>query len=152
SDEMANNWLPNNKLWPTVFLDNPQNFQLGELEAVRYSVRVMRDRLTRTRTTDKIDQDCEAAFVYFSNDPFKWILPSAESKFKAGVKSLRAYEERLANGQAEFYPRSDSLNDLLDQYTSLLGGVNTRLANAPRRSHKVLSEETSGDSYTQGEK
>lgn len=152
TEEMTDNWLPNDKVWPTIFLDNPQNFQLGELEAVRYTVRVLRDKLTRIRTTDKIDVDAEAAFVYFSNDPFKWILPSAESKYLAGVKSLKSYEERLSNGNAEFYPRGDSLTDLLDQYTSLLGGINTRLANAPRRSWKVLSEETAGDAYTRGEK
>lgn len=152
SEDMTDRWLPNDTLYPTIFLDNPQNFQLGLLESVRYSTRVLRDKLTRLRTTDKIDPDAEAAFVYFSNDPYKWILPSAESKFKAGVKSLKKYEARLAAGEAEFYPRADNLNELLDQYVSLLGGVTTRLSNAPRRKGMVLSEETAGDSYTKGEK
>ena len=152
SENMTDRWLPNDMLWPTVFLDNPQNFQLGQLEAVRYSTRVLRDKLSRLRTTDKIDPDAEAAFVYFSNDPYKWILPSAESKFKSGVKSLKKYEARLIAGEAEFYPRADNLNELLDQYVSLLGGVTTRLSNAPRRKGLVLSEETAGDAYTKGEK
>jgi hypothetical protein len=152
SDNMTDRWLPNDMLWPTIFLDNPQNFQLGQLEAVRYSTRVLRDKLSRLRTTDKIDLDAEAAFVYFSNDPYKWILPSAESKFKSGVKSLKKYEARLTAGEAEFYPRADNLNELLDQYVSLLGGVTTRLSNAPRRKGLVLSEETAGDAYTKGEK
>jgi hypothetical protein len=152
TEEMAGRWLPNDKIYPTVFLDNPQNFQMGELETVRYSVRVLRDKLTRLRTTDKIDPDAEAAFVFFSNDPFKWVLPSAESKYRAGVKSLKSYRTRLAAGQADFYPRADSLDDLLDQYVSLLGGVTTRLANAPRRTGQVLSSETAGDQYTKGEK
>ncbi len=152
SEEMASNWLPNDKIYPTIFLDNPQNFQMGLLEAVRYSSRVLRDKLSRMRTTDKIDPDVEAAFVYFSNDPYKWILPSAESKFRDGVKSLRAYETRLLAGQADFYSRADNLNELLDQYVSLLGGVTTRLSNAPRRKTQVVSEETSGDAYTKGEK
>ena len=152
SEDMTANWLPNDTLWPTIFLDNPQNFQLGELEAVRYSVRIMRDKLSRLRTTDKIDPDAENAFVYFSNDPFKWILPSAESKFKNGVKSLKAYRTRLAAGQADFYPRADNLNEILDQYVSLLGGITTRLSNAPRRKTQVLSEETAGDQYSEGEK
>jgi hypothetical protein len=33
-----------------------------------------------------------------------------------------------------------------------LGGVTTRLSNAPRRKGLVLSEETAGDAYTKGEK
>ena len=152
ADEMSSNWLPNDKIWPTIFLDNPQNFQLGELEGIRYNTRVLRDKLTRLRTTDKIDQDCEDAFVFFSNDPHKWILPSAESKYKAGVASLKSYEKRLLAGEANFYQRADNLNELLDQYVSLLGGVNTRLSNAPRRKQSVLSEETAGDEYTKGEK
>ncbi|MFH1135695.1 MAG: DUF2333 family protein [Pseudomonadota bacterium] len=151
AEDMSSKWLVNDKVWPTVFLDNPRNFQLGLLEGVRYNTRVLRDKLSRLRTTDKIDHDCEAAFVYFSNDPFKWILPSAESKFDSGVKSLKSYEKRLAAGQAQFYQRADNLNELLDQYVSLLGGVNTRLANAPRRKQMVTSEETSGDQYTKGE-
>ena len=150
--DMTSNWLPNDKVWPTILLDNPQNFQLGSLEGVRYNTRVLRDKLSRLRTTDKIDADCEAAFTYFSNDPFKWILPSAESKYKAGVESLKSYEKRLLTGEANFYQRADNLNELLDQYVSLLGGVNTRLANAPRRKQTVMSEETSGDQYTKGEK
>ena len=150
--EMSERWLPNDKIYPTILLDNPQNFQLGELEAVRYSTRVLRDKLSRLRTTDKIDLDVEGAFVLFSNDPFKWILPSSESKFKSGVGRLEAYRDRLLKGEADFYPRADNLNELLDQYVSLLGGVNTRLSNAPRRKQKVLSEETAGDQYTSGEK
>lgn len=150
--DMTERWLPNDKVYPTIFLDNPQNFQLGQLEAVRYTTRVLRDKLSRLRTTDKIDSDAEAAFVFFSNDPLKWILPSAESKYKAGVKSLKAYESRVAAGAANFYPRADNLNELIDQYVSLLGGVNTRLSNAPRQKGKVLSEETAGDQFTQGEK
>ncbi|MBU2549218.1 MAG: DUF2333 family protein [Proteobacteria bacterium] len=152
SEVAANKWLPNDTLYPTIFLDNPQNFQLGLLETIRYSTRVLRDKLSRLRTTDKIDLDAEAAFVYFSNDPFKWILPSAESKFKKGVGSLKRYESRLAAGKADFYPRADNLNELLDQYISLLGGVNTRLSNAPRSKSPILTEETAGDQYTKGEK
>jgi len=151
SENMTRRWLPNDKFYPTIFLDNPQNFQLGLLESVRYTVRIFRDKVTRLRTTDKIDPDMEQAFVLFSNDPFKWILPSAESKYRAGIKSLKYYEAKLNTGQANFYPRADNLNELLDQYVSLLGGVNTRLSNAPRFKGRAMSEETSGDQYTSGE-
>ena len=147
SEDLFSNWLPNDQIWPTIFLDNPQNFQLGQLEMLRYTTRVMRDKLTRLRTTDKIDQDCDAAFTLLSNDPFKWLLPSAESKYDDAIKSLKSYRDRLAAGNEEiFYPRADNLSELLDQYVSLLGGVNTRLANAPKGHRNKISEETAGES------
>jgi hypothetical protein len=152
TEQMADRWLPNDKFYPTIFLDNPQNFQLGQLEAVRYTTRVMRDKLSRLRTTDKIDPDAENAFVFFSNDPKKWILPSAESKFRNGVDSLKRYGARLETGEASFHPRADNLNELIDQYVSIMGGVNTRLSNAVGHKKGMLSEETSGDQYSEGEK
>ena len=146
SEDLFSNWLPNDKVWPTIFLDNPQNYQLGQLEMLRYTTRVMRDKLTRLRTTDKIDEDCEQAFTLLSNDPLKWMLPSAESKYKEATGRLRNYRDRLATGNEEiFYPRADNLSELLDQYVSLLGGVNTRLANAPKGQRNKISEESAGE-------
>ena len=128
--QMMDNWLPNDIFWPTVFLDNMPNFQLGELEVVRYNTRVLRDNLTRMRTTDKLDPYAEKAFTSFSNDPYKWWFPSAESKWKEGYDSLEMYYENLVSGKSTFYPRADNLVQLLDQYISLMGGVNTKLVAA----------------------
>jgi hypothetical protein len=111
------------------------------LEVVRYSSRVLRDNLSRQRTTDTIDPDCDKAFTYFSNDPYKWIIPSAEGKYKEGIKSCRNFMERLEGGTAKFYPRSDNLMQLINQYVSLLGGVNTRLLNASRTLEPLGSED-----------
>lgn len=151
-DQLLVSWLPNDVIWPSVLLDNPQNFQLGELEVIRYSTRVLRDKLSRLRTTDRIDPDCDKAFTAFSNNPELWLFPAAEAKYRSGVKALQAYEAGLRDGKAHFYPRADNLIELLDQLASLLGGVNTRLANAPRDRKVVLSTETAGDSFTEGEK
>jgi hypothetical protein len=129
--QMMDNWLPNDILWPTVFLDNMPNFQIGMLEGVRYNVRVLRDNLSRMRTTDKLDPHAEAAFTSLSNDPYKWWFPSAESKWKAGYAHLEAFYQGLLKGNSNFYPRADNLVELLSQYASLMGGVNTRLINAP---------------------
>jgi hypothetical protein len=130
--EMANNWLPNDLFWPTVLLDNMPNFQLGELEVVRYNARVLRDNLSRMRTTDRLDHQAEAAFTSLSNDPYKWWFPSAESRWRLAYDYLEVYYRNLASGRSQFYPRADNLIELLNQYLSLMGGVNTRLINAPR--------------------
>ena len=151
-EEMMKAWLPNDMLYPTILLDNPQNFQLGELEALRYAVRVLRDNLSRLRTTDKIDENIDKVYILFSNDPHKWIFPSAESKYRAGVRELKTYHDRLEKGDADFFPRADNLIELLSQLNSLLGGVNTRLANAPGDQRETLTEETAGDPYTEGER
>ncbi|MCF8061657.1 MAG: DUF2333 family protein [Deltaproteobacteria bacterium] len=137
--QMLDNWLPNDLFWPTIFLDNMPNYQIGELEVVRYNVRVLRDNLSRMRTTDKLDPDAEAAFTSLSNDPYKWWFPSAESKWKLAHKKLESYHRSLVSGDANFYPRADNLVELLSQYASLMGGVNTRLMNAPGDIHTTLT-------------
>jgi hypothetical protein len=138
-EQMKKNWLPNDCFWPTAFLDNMPNFQIGELEVVRYNIRVLRDNLSRMRTTDKLDPSVEAAFTALSNDPYKWWFPSAESKWKEAAKNLAVFHQNLLTGASNFYPRADNLVELLNQYASLMGGVNTRLINAPHDVNKVLA-------------
>ena len=143
-DQMYKNWLPNDIFWPTILLDNMPNFQIGELEVVRYNARVLRDNLSRMRTTDKLDTSAEAAFNALSNDPYKWWFPSAEKKWKEAYRNLDTFYRNLLKGKSSFYPRADNLVQLLTQYASLMGGVNTRLINAPRDVKEVLAldEET----------
>lgn len=140
-DQMIENWLPNDIFWPTVLLDNMPNFQIGVLEVVRYNTRVLRDNLSRMRTTDKLDPHAEAVFTALSNDPYKWWFPSAEGKWKLGNENLDTFYKDLLTGDSHFYPRADNLAELLSQYTSLMGGVNTRLINAPRDIDKTISIE-----------
>lgn len=126
-------WLPNDLvLSPGWMLDNRPNFQLGVLEVVRYSTLSLKENLSRQRTTDRIDEYCETAFTRFSNDPYRWMMPSAENKYKGGIAALDSYVENLKQGGAYFYPRSDNLIMLLEQYASLLGGATARLLNASR--------------------
>jgi len=139
--QMYENWLPNDLFWPTVLLDNMPNFQIGELEVVRYNTRVLRDNLSRMRTTDMLDPYAEQAFTSLSNDPYKWWFPSAESKWELSYQNLESFYQSLLKQKSNFYPRADNLVQLLNQYTSLMGGVNTRLVNAPTNIKKTLSIE-----------
>lgn len=151
-EQMYENWLPNDIFWPTVLLDNMPNFQIGTLEVVRYNIRVLRDNLTRMRTTDKLDLYAEAAFTALSNDPYKWWFPSAESKWKLAEKSLGSFYKALLAGKSNFYPRADNLVELLNQYASLMGGVNTRLINAPHDLDSVLTLDAETEKGAQGGK
>ena len=139
--QMLDKWLPNDLFWPTIFLDNLPNFQIGELEVVRYNVRVLRDNLSRMRTTDKLDPFAESVFTALSNDPYKGWFPSAESKWELGYENLEAFYHNLLSGKSHFYPRADNLVELLNQYASLMGGVNTRLINAPGDINRTVSME-----------
>lgn len=138
-DQMLKNWMPNDLFWPTALLDNMPNFQIGQLEVLRYNVRVLRDNLSRMRTTDALDPFAEAAFTAFSNDPFKWWFPSSEDKWQEANKALDTYLANLGRGKSYFYPRADNLAELLQQYASLMGGVNTRLINAPPDKMAVMT-------------
>jgi hypothetical protein len=151
-EHMYKNWLPNDLFWPTVLLDNMPNFQIGELEVVRYNIRVLRDNLSRMRTTDKLDSSAEMAFTSLSNDPYKWWFPSAESKWKQAHRSLETFYGNLLVGKSFFYPRADNLVELLQQYASLMGGANTRLINAPHDIDKSLVVEEQGGESTKSPK
>lgn len=139
--QLLKNWLPNDLFWPTVFLDNMPNFQLGELEVLRYNIRILRDNLSRMRTTDKLDPFADAAFTSCANDPLKWWFPSFESKLRETANNLQVFSNNLPAGKSFFYPRADNLAELLRQYASLMGGVNTRLINAPRDLDRTLNVE-----------
>jgi hypothetical protein len=145
TEGMTDHWLPNDILWPTVLLDNPQSFQLGELEAVRYAIKSLRDDLSRQRTTDHIDADVDRAATNLFFDPKRWAFPSAESRYRHAIAALAHYRERLEQDEATFSPRVDNLHKFLGDQASLLGGVSNRLANAPRDIRTRVTEETAGD-------
>jgi hypothetical protein len=130
-DQMFANWLPNDLFWPTAIMDNQPNFQLGQLQALNYTVFRLKENLSRLRSSDTIDPDCAEAFTLLSNDPKKWIMPSSESRFNKAMDFLRDYRQKLENNQARFSPRADNLSELLTYYVSLLGTTNSDLARAP---------------------
>ncbi|MEM7519138.1 MAG: DUF2333 family protein, partial [Planctomycetota bacterium] len=148
---MADNWMVNDRLAPTIFLDNPQNFQLGMLEGMRQALRVLRESLSRQRSTDAIDEDADTAFSSFNFDPNSWLLPRTEAEYRKGMSALRNYRERLIAGKAGFYPRADNLSRFLLDMNSVAGGANNRLLNCIPDQRMRLSEETAGDPATSGE-
>ncbi|MDR2351588.1 MAG: DUF2333 family protein [Deltaproteobacteria bacterium] len=139
-DEMFTNWLPNDKIWPTILMDNPQNFQLGELRALRDTLYRTQENLSRQRSSDITDPDLLEAVRAINMSPDSWIFPRAESSFLSAMDSLRKYRDKILSGEAKFVPRADNLSDLLVQYVSILGDVNSRLAQAPSREDFISTE------------
>jgi hypothetical protein len=136
--QMVENWLPNDIYWPTVFLDNMPNFQIGELEVVRYNIHVLRDNLSRMRTTDKIDARWRMPLRPFPMIPINGGSLRRRANGRMPMTIWKCTTRTYCPEVSHFYPRGDNLIELVDDYASLMGGVNTRLINAPQRSGTVL--------------
>jgi len=119
-------WRPNDLIFGKIF-HNRKYEQLGVLEVIRHSVRVLKSEIARAGVTDQFDPDLALAEADFWNDPTKFWFPSAESKFSEGVSALERYRSRLEQGEARFYPRSDNLYQLLNEYARILGDVHYQL-------------------------
>lgn len=129
-------WMPNDLPGsPGYFLDNVPNFQLGVLQVIRHGTRVLRDNLSRQRTSDAVHREADAAYSAYANDPRRWAFPSAEGAFERGNASLDRFAQELGT-TAHFYPRADNLVQLIDPLMSELGAVNTVLLEA-RDGNKV---------------
>lgn len=120
-------WLPNDRFYPTIALDNTPQHQLGQLEGLRTAVFVLRENLSRLGVEDRVDPDVEEAFNRFAIDPDAWWFPSAEQEYAAGAEALRRYRARLIDGQARFYARPDNFLELLARFHSLIGAANMGL-------------------------
>lgn len=143
-------WLPND-LWltPGWVIDNMPNFQLGVLQVSRHSARVLRDNLTRQRTSDAVHKQTDLAYTGLANDPYKWAFPSAEGRFSNSNEALLAFQADLGKG-GNFFPRADNLIQLLEIYVSELGAVTTQLLNARDSSQVAWTEIDNNFYYAQG--
>jgi hypothetical protein len=124
-------WRPNDfVLWgPRLWADNNANRQLGILQAVRESVRVFKDHLTKI-SSDDFDKNLVAADTAFRNDAEKLWLPSAESKFREGIRNLKAYIVGLKATPQTSRPinqRNVEAMRLFQAWTDLLGAAHGSL-------------------------
>src|SRR5512146_1857246 len=118
-------WRPNDfALWGMhVMADNNANRQLGIIMAVRETMRVFKDHLTKV-SSNEYDSNLVIADTDFRNDAQKWILPSAEFKYRDGVRHLRLYVAGLhATPQTsrELNQRNVELIRLIQTWGDLLG-------------------------------
>jgi len=103
--------------------------QIGIIMAVRETSRVFKDDLTKI-SSNEYDPNLVIADTDFRNDAERWILPSAETKYKDGVEHLRMYVAGLhANPQAsrELNQRNVELVTLFEAWGDLLGDAHAML-------------------------
>jgi hypothetical protein len=124
-------WRPNDFfLWGMhVMADNNANRQLGIIMAVRETTRVFKDHLTKV-SSNEYDPNLVIADTDFRNDAQKWILPSAESKYRDGVRHLHLYVAGLhANPETsrELNQRNVELVRLIQSWGDMLGDAHANL-------------------------
>lgn len=119
-------WRPND-ITIGQLTDNINNYQLGVLEAMRFTSLRLKDSLTRMGDADTYDPDLEQAVNLLMNSSTKFWFPSAESSYGEAMDHLRAFVEKLKSGKRNFYYRRDNLVLLLSTYKDLLGNVNKTL-------------------------
>ncbi len=119
-------WRPNDII-VGKFTDNINNYQLGVLEAIRFTTGRLKDSLTRMGDADTYDQDLEKALHLLMNSATLFWFPSAEGSYDEALDHLRAFVEKLKTGKRSFYYRKDNLVALIATYRDLLGNVNKSL-------------------------
>ncbi len=123
-------WRPNDILLGR-FTDNVNNYQLGVLEAIRFTTLRLKDSLTRMGDADTYDPDLELAVNLLMNRATLFWFPSAETSYGEAIQHLRQFVQKLDGGKRNFYYRVDNLRLLIASYKDLLGNVNKSLIVSP---------------------
>ena len=124
-------WRPNDLFFwgPDFFADNNANRQLGILQAMRETMRVFKDHLTKISSED-YDPNLVAVDNLLRNDPEKWAFPSAESRYAEAQEKLDMYVAGLQTDPPTSRPihaRNIELMRLVQTWTDLLGAVHADL-------------------------
>jgi len=109
-------WRPNDLLIGRL-TDNVNEFQLGALEAMRYTAIKLKETLTRFGDADNL----------LMNRADQFWFPSTESQYKDALKELQGFLENLKQGKSRFYYRTDNLLSLIASYKDLLGNCHENL-------------------------
>ena len=132
-----NRWTANDPFFlPAAALDNMPNFQQGVVAAVSRFTLELTDQIARTRGSSEADADLEKALGLLKYPGTVWIFDlstswaptaSSEAQYRAGLRALWRYNERLAEGNAMFERRSDNLIVVLDRIAADIGSSSAAL-------------------------
>ncbi|MEM8799632.1 MAG: DUF2333 family protein [Pseudomonadota bacterium] len=126
-----NGWVANDPFfYASSALDNMPNFQQGMRAALNQVVLELRDQIGRNRGSSAADPDLEEAVGDFNYQGTIWHFkfpnifipqPTSEELYRRGIKALRAYNKRVASGDAVFETRVDNLLATVDRIALDLG-------------------------------
>lgn len=121
----------NDKMPPTVFMDNIPNWELGVLLQSRDLARALRNDISRSQSQSTEDPDLAKAepLLNFRNN--SWIFPATETEYRDSIAKLNSYVQNLGNtgkSDAQFYARADNLREWLLVVGKRLGSLSQRLS------------------------
>lgn len=140
-------YLTNDKLPPSVFMDNMPNWEYGVLVQVRDLARTLRNDFSRSQSQSLEDEDLKESDPKFHFDNNSWILPTTEGQYQDAIADMHRYLERLGDRNqedAQFYARADNLVIWLNLVEKRLGGLSQKLSASVAKER--LNTDLSGDS------
>ena len=143
-------YLNNDRMPPSVFLDNIPNWEIGVLQQVRDLARLIRNDYSRSQSQSKEDEDVRDAEQAFFIDNNSWIFPRSESEYRKAIEGFRSYRDRLSDNNdidAQFFARADNLREWLAQVEKRLGSLTRRLGDsvATNRINEALAMDPSAE-------
>jgi len=119
----------------TPFFDNKASFQRGVNQAVRRTAIELVDTLGRVRGTSQVDIDLQNARGNLQFDEYSWYFglspfgpkTPTPSFYRASIRELRAFNERLSQCQAVFDARADNLIQFVDRIANDIGATSAIL-------------------------
>jgi hypothetical protein len=124
-------WVANDPFFmPGYLLDNTPNFQQGIIAALSRFAVELTDQIARNRGSSQVDKDAETASGLLKYPGDVWVFnfavsiaptASSEKQYGQALRALRAYNQRLAEGNASFEPRADNLQATLERFNADIG-------------------------------
>jgi len=142
-------YLRNDIMPPGVFMDNMPNWELGVLLQVRDLSRTLRSDFSRSPGQTADDRDLVDAEPHFAFSHDRWLLPSSESEYHAGIESTEAYLHRLSDNDpmdGRFSARADNLSRYLADVERRLADLSKRLSESVARTVPEQQPIPAGDS------
>jgi hypothetical protein len=133
-------YLSNDKMPPSLFLDNIPNWEWGVLIQVRDLARILRNDMSRSQSQSAEDPDLAIADPRFHFNSDSWILPSTEAEYGVALGALNRYLNRLGEQDGQFFPRADNLREWLQQVSKRLGDLANRLSASVPKAEAQLYE------------
>ena len=129
--DKSGGYLSNDMMPPGFFMDNIPKWEFGALTQIRDLTLALRNDITRSQSQSVEDKDIIEAENKFRIDSHSWLLPPAESEYRAGINALYRYLGRLSDKDdqdGQFYARADNLSEWLGLVSKRLGSLSQRLS------------------------
>ena len=130
-------WVANDPFFiPATMLDNMPNFQQGIVASLARYAFELTDQIGRVRGSSRTDTDLQEAAGLLQYSGTKWVFdlstsiaPTAtsEAQYTKAMRSLLAYNDRLAAGEAVFERRADNLLATLDRIALDIGSMSATI-------------------------